>query len=171
MLQFRNHNYESKDKGTNNISTSIEASLDFLHSLQISLTWSWNVRRPFPLEPFQFTVLQTYMNILSFLRTINNCNKACTSRRTAHFFRNKIVSSYQTTALFTTPVAATYRTSCVHSVCLQKGTVSDEGTIASVLPVTTHRTRIFLRDTSGQRVEEALTRTSCIVTTHPTGKK
>jgi len=75
MLQFRNHNYESKEKGTNNISTSIEASLDFLHSFQISLMRSWNVRRSFPLEPFQFTVLQTYMNILSFPRTIVTVTK------------------------------------------------------------------------------------------------
>jgi len=36
MLHFGNHNYESEKKGTNNISSSIEASLEFRHSFQIS---------------------------------------------------------------------------------------------------------------------------------------
>jgi hypothetical protein len=85
------------------------------------------------------------------------------------------ISSYQTNALFTTSVAETSRPSCefvcVVSVCLQKGSVSDGATIVPVGPATTHRTRIFLRDISGEKMEEALTRTSSNVTTHSTGKK
>jgi hypothetical protein len=111
------------------------------------------------------------MNMLSFPRTINNCNKALHHGELPISFVIRLISSYQTTALFTTPVAATYTHSGVRSVCLRKGSVSDGATIAPVGLVTTYRTRIFLRDTSGERVEKALTRTSCIVTTHSTGKK